>query len=263
MPTPDWNDRLKFAVQAARDAGRLTLEYYRRADLAVITKADDSPVTIADREAEQQLRKQAAEAFPHDAFLGEEFGETPGDSGFRWIVDPIDGTKSFVHGVPLYGTMVALEYDGTAVAGVVVIPGQDEYIYAGQGSGAWFARGEDKPAPARVRNQTDLSQATFLTTCVSTYEDAGSLPAFERMRKATRLCRTWGDCYGYTLVATGRADVMVDPRMNVWDNAALQPIMQEAGGVFTDWSGVSTIFAKQTVATNPQLLETVLKTLHG
>jgi fructose-1,6-bisphosphatase/inositol monophosphatase family enzyme len=190
--------RLELALDAGRQAGRRTLDFFQQACCAVERKADDSPVTAADRTAEQLLRERIAQAFPADGIVGEEFGATPGHSDFTWILDPIDGTKSFIHGVPLYGTMIGIACQERALAGFVYFPALD-------------------------------------------------------------VTRTWGDCYGYLLVATGRAEVMIDPILNVWDAAAVQPIIEEAGGSFTDWAGRSTIQAGEAVATNGAVLAEVLQ----
>ena len=153
----DLRNRLELALASAREAGRSTLEYFRSADLSVELKRDDSPVTIADRQAEKLLRERIAARFPDDAVLGEEFGEAPGTSGFRWILDPIDGTKSFIHGVPLYGTLVGVEHQGRPVLGVIYMPALDECAYAARGEGSWYTRGESAPQPARVSTRASLA----------------------------------------------------------------------------------------------------------
>lgn len=257
-PSPELAARLELAVAAARQAGQLTLNFFQREDLAVERKADNSPVTIADRQAEQLLRKIIREAFPDDGILGEEFGELTGSSGFRWILDPIDGTKSFICGVPLYGTLIGVERDGASVVGVIVIPALDECIYAARGGGAWYTRGDAIPRPARVSQRGRLADAVFLTSQLDTYYGRGAQQAYLDLERIAYITRTWGDCYGYLLVATGRADVMVDPVMNVWDAAALQPILEEAGGVYTDWSGRPTIHGGEGIGCNRLLLDQVL-----
>lgn len=250
--------RLGVAVTAAREAGRLTLEYFRRDDLQVERKGDDSPVTIADRLSEQYLRRRIAEAFPDDGILGEEFGEQPAAGVFRWILDPIDGTKSFIHGVPLYSTLIGLEQAGQSVLGVIVIPALDEMVYAAIGQGAWYVQGDHPPRPARVSNVSTLSDALFLTSEVVSFHTVGRPEVFEELQAATRLTRTWGDGYGYLMVATGRADVMVDPIMNAWDAAPMLPIIQEAGGAFTDWEGRRSIHSGCGLASNLRLLDAIL-----
>jgi histidinol phosphatase-like enzyme (inositol monophosphatase family) len=246
--------RLELAVVIAREAGALTLEYFNRANYEIECKSDDSPVTVADRGAEQYLRQRLAHEFPDDAIVGEEFGEKPGTSDYCWILDPIDGTKSFIHGVPLYGTLIGIEMGETSVAGVIHIPALDECVYAATGQGAWHVRGGQSPVPARVGACRDLGAALFCTSEVEGFRKIGRFDAFDRLQQAAGLVRTWGDCYGYLLVATGRADLMVDPRMHVWDAAAMLPILVEAGGAFTDWKGEPTIYGGNGVAANPQLL---------
>jgi histidinol phosphatase-like enzyme (inositol monophosphatase family) len=256
--TPELATRLDLAVGAAREAGQLTLGFFQREDLAVERKADNSPVTAADRQAEQLLRRRIRDAFPDDGVLGEEFGEEAGTSGFRWILDPIDGTKSFICGVPLYGTLIGVERAGASVVGVIYIPGLNECVYAARGGGAWYTRGKAEPRPARVSQRDRFSDAVFLTSQLDTFYARGAQQVYLDLERAAYITRTWGDCYGYLLVATGRADVMVDPVMNVWDAAALQPILEEAGGVYTDWSGRPTIHAGEGIGCNRLLLDQVL-----
>jgi histidinol-phosphatase len=252
------NRRLELAVAAARQAGRGTLEYFRRDDLEVQRKGDDSPVTVADRQAEQQLRVQIAEVFPEDTIFGEEFPERAGTSGFRWILDPIDGTKSFIHGVPLYSTLVGVEFEGRSVLGVIVIPALDEGVYAAAGQGAWYFQGDKPLKKAQVSDCSLLEEALFLTSEVSNFDEIQRRDVYYRLQAATRLTRTWGDGYGYLMVATGRADVMVDPLMQAWDAAPMVPILEEAGGRFTDWQGRPTTHSGQGIATNGRLLDEVL-----
>ena len=249
--------RLQLAIAAGTEAGQLTLEYFRKG-VTVQRKADDSPVTIADQNAEELLRQRIADAFPEDAILGEEFGETEGTSGFRWILDPIDGTKSFISGVPLYGTMIGVEADGRSLIGFVYIPALDEGVYASRGGGAWQFTSNEERVPARVCKTECLSEGLFLTSEVSTFAERNAATAFTQLQDIAYITRTWGDCYGYLLVATGRAVAMVDPIMSVWDAAALQPIMEEAGGTFTDWNGNPTIHSGEGVGTNGHVLDEVL-----
>ncbi len=255
--------RLVLALQIAREAGKITLEYFRREDLEVERKGDDSPVTIADRRAEEHLRNRIAEAFAHDGVVGEELTDTPGNSPFRWIVDPIDGTKSFIHGVPLYGTLIGIELEGEPVAGVIQIPALDECVYACKGQGAWYVQGQKVKRPAKVSKTAPLAQGLFLTTAVPTFDEIDRADVYKRLESTARLTRTWGDCYGYLLVATGRAELMVDPVAAVWDLAPLLPIMEEAGGKFTDWQGRRTIHSGQAMATNGLLLDEVLAIVQG
>jgi histidinol-phosphatase len=255
--------RLELALAAAREAGAITREFFRRDDVAVEWKKDRSPVTLADRRAEECLRARIAGVFPDDGLLGEEFPERPGTSGFRWILDPIDGTTSFIHGMPLYGMLIGVERQAKSLLGVIHIPALDEWVYAVQGGGAWYRQGDQPPRPAHVSQRHPLGESLFLTSEVRGFADTGRQSAYERLQAAARETRTWGDCYGYLMVATGRADVMIDPIMSLWDAAALQPILKEAGGTFTDWQGRPTIYSGEGIATNGLLLEEVLRLLRA
>jgi len=253
-PTNDeLKDLLEFAVDIASDAGELTLHYFRGSP-EMQTKTDGSFVTIADRKAESFLRARIAEMFPDDGIVGEEEGETTGRSGRRWIVDPIDGTFSFVHGVPFYGVLIGLEIEGELSLGVVNIPALKELVSAASGVGC-FLNGQ----PTRVSTTPKLADALMLVTDVPSCARYGFGPAFESLQQRVKTVRTWGDCYGYVLVATGRADVMLDPVMNLWDCAALLPIIEEAGGTFTDWKGERTVAGGNSIATNKVLFDEVMQ----
>jgi histidinol phosphatase-like enzyme (inositol monophosphatase family) len=259
--------RLGLAVQIAYEAGDVTLRYFRRDGLKVERKADMSPVTIADREAEKLLRERIAEHFPDDGVIGEEMGTQGGTSGYQWALDPIDGTKSFIHGVPLYTTLVALLCDNEPRLGVIHAPAVDETVYAMKGGGCWHLRKRDEsPRPARVSQVARLDQSLLLTTEVASFtrhRAADALEVFVRLQQAARLARTWGDGYGYLMVATGRAEVMIDPVVNLWDAAPLQTILEEAGGQLTDWRGNPTIHAREAIATNGLVTEEVLAITRG
>ncbi|MDZ4780119.1 MAG: inositol monophosphatase family protein [Planctomycetia bacterium] len=251
-------DRLEVAVAAAREAGDITLRYFCTDGYHIERKQDATPVTEADRGSELHLRERISKAFPDDAILGEEFPDTPGTSGYRWILDPIDGTKSFISGVPLYGTLVGVEHERASVIGVIHMPGLDEMVYAAKGQGAWHVVRGGSPQPARVSEKVKLSDG-LLTYCeLRTFTNCGRGEAFRQLEAASWLTRTWGDCYGYLLVATGRAEAMIDPVMNVWDAGAIQPILEEAGGTFTDWSGQPTIHSQEGIGTNGKVLEEIL-----
>jgi len=241
-----------FAVDLARTAGEITLKYFRRAP-ETNKKADGSFVTIADREAEAYLRKEIRERFPQDALIGEEEGELEGTSGRRWIVDPIDGTFAFVHGVPFYGVLIALEIDGEPTLGVINMPGLNEIVYAAKGLGCFY-----NGATARVSTTESLEESLLLCTDFSACHKFGFGAAIDEFQLRARTTRTWGDCYGYVLLATGRADVMLDPVMNIWDCAALLPVVTEAGGTFTDWKGQTTIEGGNAIATNGLLFDEVM-----
>jgi histidinol phosphatase-like enzyme (inositol monophosphatase family) len=250
-----YEDVLAAARRAAADAGRLALEYFGHA-LTVEYKSDRSPVTIADRRAEETLRTVLGRAFPGDGFLGEELGETAGTSGRRWIIDPIDGTQSFIRGVPLWGVLVALEAGGECVLGVVALPALGETLWAARGAGA-FVNGK----PARVSAVTTLADATVLTSDASARHFGGKHDGFQRLLGETARHRGWGDCYGYALVATGRAELMLDPLMNPWDAAAVKPIVEEAGGCFCAWDGTPTIYGGSAMAMPAALRDRTLAVL--
>ena len=253
MP-PTLQEFLEFAADAAWTAGRSTLAHFQTG-VVVDIKADDSPVTVADRNAERLLREAIRARFPDHAMLGEEYGEEPARSGFRWMLDPIDGTKSFIRGVPLYGVLVALEIEGEASVGVAHFPALGETVAAATGCGCWW-----NGRRSRVSATDRLERAAV------GYSDSRML--HDRMhegwlafQQGTAVQRGWGDCYGHCLVATGRLDVMLDPVMSPWDCAALIPIVREAGGTCTDWTGAVRSDGGDAFSTNGRLFEAVLERL--
>jgi histidinol phosphatase-like enzyme (inositol monophosphatase family) len=248
-------DFLDVATEAAYLAGRRTLAYFNTS-LDVESKADGTPVTRADREAEQIVREHLLRHFPSHSILGEETGQITGDPGYNWIIDPLDGTKSFVRGVPLFGTLIGLEIDNRPSVGVVYLAALDEMVSAATGLGCrWNGR------RARVSQVDRLEDAAL--SCTSIVKAVGRSDAFMQIASRARLVRGWSDCYGYVLVATGRIDVMLDPAMNVWDSAPFLPILEEAGGRFTDWTGAATIRGADAVATNGLLHPDVVSVLAG
>lgn len=250
-------DLLDFAVESAQLAGAFTLGYFN-ASPSVELKADRSPVTAADRGAEERLRKRIAEHYPDHGVIGEEFGETTGRAPARWILDPIDGTHSFISGVPLYSVLIGFEWQGAVLAGVIHLPALGETVYAARGLGCWW-----NGRRARVSNVATLSDARLLTNTLKGHEHCGTAAAYGRLLHTCGSDRGSYDAYGYALVATGRAEVCIDPVMHLWDNAALRPVVVEAGGSFTDWSGVESHTARQIVATNGLLQAEVVNVLAG
>ena len=242
---------LQAAEDLARHIGGVALRHYRSL-LTVETKPDGSPVTIADREAETAARAWLAARFPQDGILGEELGELAGTSGRRWVIDPIDGTKTFVRGVPLWGSLVALVEGERVLAGAAYFPAVDELVAAAPGEGCWW-----NGQRARVSDCATLAGATVLITDERTFRRPALREGWRTLNGEASIARTWGDCYGYLLVATGRAEVMVDPIVNPWDAACFQPIIEEAGGVFTDLAGHPTAFSGSAIATNAALAATV------
>lgn len=252
--------RLAAAVEMARAAGANTLRYFRDESYVVDQKRDGSVVTTADREAEQLISQEVASRFSGDGFLGEEFGERTGSSGFRWVVDPIDGTASFVHGVPLFGTLIGIEQDGKAVGGVIFMSALDEMVFGGIGLGAWHVRGELK-RPARVSGVGRLRDGMVCITSFDYFTKSEREAEFHSLCRACRSLRGWSDCYAHVLVATGRIEAVVEPAVHPWDVAATIPIMREAGGLFTDWSGEETAYSGNGVASNGLVHEQVLRSL--
>jgi histidinol-phosphatase len=249
---PAWRARYETAVAAAQQAGQLALRYFD-VDVAVEWKDDRSPVTVADRDAETQLRTALLEAFPDDGFLGEEHGETPGTSGYRWIIDPVDGTRNFVRNIPLWGTLVGLEYKEEPIAGVVVVPALGQTYRALRGDGAY--RDE---RPIRVSQVATLADTTMFYTSLSWFIRAGRQEDFLNVASRVQTQRGYGDFYGHVLVAQGSGEVMVEHGVHVWDVAAIVPIIEEAGGRFTDWDGNRTIHRVDVVVSNGRVHDEVL-----
>jgi histidinol phosphatase-like enzyme (inositol monophosphatase family) len=258
--TTSIRELLDFAMDAAWMAGRFAMAHFQTG-VAVDWKPDASPVTQADRGAEKLLRELIESRFPRHAVLGEEMGQQPqpdNDSDHLWIIDPIDGTRSFVAGVPLWGVLVGLEISGEMVLGVANFPALAEMVSAGRDLGCqWNGR------PARVSQVSQLDEALLAFTSATDMAKFGKGKPFSRLEAATRQQRGWGDCYGHCLVATGRAEIMLDPIMNVWDCAALLPIVEEAGGTFTDWKGNATARGDEAVSTNGALFDAVMERIEG
>jgi histidinol-phosphatase len=261
MPDSEVSARLTAALRGYEFARVLILRHYRDADLSVELKKDQTPVTAADRGAEELLREFLGKEFPDDAILGEEFGETTGTSGYRWILDPVDGTKSFIARVPLFGTLIGLEYQGRSVAGICGLPALDEIVYAEQGGGTWWKHGNAPPRSCRVTPTAALSDAMLCFTSLGSWEYVGRQKTMDYLTRTCRLTRGWGDCFGHILVATGRADVMIDPQLSLWDAAALVPILQEAGGHFLDWTGAARADGGSGVSVNAALKDEVIALL--
>jgi histidinol-phosphatase len=260
-PDDALTSRLEFALSVSLEAVDLILSYYQSADLEVERKRDTSPVTEADKRTELLIRERLAASFPDDAILGEEFPDKDGTTGYRWILDPIDGTKSFIHGVPLFGTLIGVEYESRCVVGVARFPALNEVVYAARGGGAWWKIGDHEPRRARASSVTTLAEATFCTTNPTRWYTIGKRDVLETLLSTVHLARGWGDCYGHMLVATGRADLMIDPALNAWDAAALLPIVEEAGGHFIDFTGEPTIYGRNGMSVVAGLKDVVLRLL--
>jgi histidinol phosphatase-like enzyme (inositol monophosphatase family) len=246
---------LEAVQELARRTGSVALRHFR-SKLTVEAKTDGSPVTIADRSAEETAREWISRRFPEDGVLGEEYGAHQPAAKRRWLIDPVDGTKTFVRGVPLWGTLIAVCVGESILAGAAYFPAVDELLAAAPGLGCWW-----NGTRAHVSSTSTIDAATVLTTDERFPKDAAKGEGWRRLANAAAVSRTWGDCYGYLLVATGRAEVMADPHVAVWDAAALLPVITEAGGVFTDWQGVPTAFGGSMIATNSALAGTARQLL--
>jgi myo-inositol-1(or 4)-monophosphatase len=249
---------LEFAVETAHLAGRETLGYFQTG-LQPDLKADHSPVTIADRRSEELIRRRIEQYFPRHAIVGEEYGvkEAEADAA-RWYIDPIDGTRAFVSGVPLYAVLIGLEMEGQVRVGAAYFPALDEMIAAASGEGCWW-----NGRRARVSNVPELAQSVVAFSDVANFAKHGRSGEWERIVQATAYRGGWGDAYGHLLVASGRLELMLDPVMNAWDCGPFPPILEEAGGYFGDWQGNRTIHGGEAMATTQTLLPEVLKVMQG
>lgn len=248
---------LDFALDAAWQAGRITLGYFQNGVIAE-RKGDDSPVTVADKTAEKRLRELIEKYWPEHGIIGEEFGSQTGAGKYTWTVDPIDGTKSFVQGVPIYSNLIALTDENGPLVGVANFPALNETVYATRGGGCfWNGR------RTRVSEVKALKDAVLLSSEIDYSKFGAKADPWNTLVTSTYIQRTWGDSYGYALVATGRAEIMIDPWMAIWDCGPLQVILEEAGGTFTDWKGTPTIYNGEAFATNGHLYQDVLKIINA
>ncbi len=254
-PKSETEELLAFAIDMAYEAGALTLRYYGGL-VDADDKSDGSPVTIADRKAEELIRKRVAKKYPAHGVLGEEYGESNAGARVRWILDPIDGTRSFMHGVPLYGVLIGIEADGEPVVGITYFPPLDEMVSAGKGLGCkWNGK------PCRVSRVSRMQDAVVCTTDVERLLKRSEGPGWRRLQQRAAFSRTWGDCYGHALVATGRIEAQVDPIMKPWDAGPFLTITTEAGGRFTTLDGRATIHGGSGISTNGLLHDEVLREL--
>jgi len=252
------HEYVEFAVQTAHEAGRLTLGYFRT-ELQPEMKADDTPVTAADRKAEELIRARIERRFPGHRIVGEEFGTTGSDASAPcWWIDPIDGTKAFVRGVPLYGVLIGLEIEKRIVAGAAYFPALDEMLYAADGSGC-FLNGRR----CRVSSAPSLARSTVSFTNAASFKAAGRDAAWQRVLDVAYHSVGWSDAYGHALVAAGRLELMLDPIMNPYDCGPFPVILREAGGYFGDWSGNETIYGNEALSTTRDLLPEVLRLIRG
>jgi histidinol-phosphatase len=254
---PEWRARYEAAQEVATKAGQLALRYFD-APLTVEWKADQSPVTVADREAEELLRTTLLEHFPGDGFLGEESGYAAGSTGFRWIIDPIDATRNYIRGVPIWAVLVGLEYKDEQIAGVIEVPALGHSYRAMRGEGAY--RGDRR---IHVSTTAVLEESIVYYSGLSWFLQAGQGQAFLDLVEQTGQQRGFGDFYGHVLVAQGSGEIMVDHGVHAWDLAALKPLIEEAGGRLTDWSGKPNIHQPDVVVSNGLLHAQALEILRS
>lgn len=247
---------IPFIEHLAAMSAEAILPFFDNKNVVVESKTDETPVTIADRNAETVMRQLIEQAYPDHGIIGEEFGHINADAEFVWILDPIDGTKSFATSCPLFGTLIALRHNGQPVLGAINLPVLRKLLI-GDGTQTTL-----NGQPVRVRERNSLSEATLLNTDILLVEHYRNITGFERLIHKVKLFRTWGDCYAYYLVATGWADIAVDPIMEVWDIQALIPIIRGAGGIITAWDGSDPVNANSTVAASPALHKQVIEELN-
>ncbi|MGV6814504.1 MAG: inositol monophosphatase family protein [Phycisphaerales bacterium] len=255
---PDLQSRLDFAVHAAQASATLTLDFFGTENLDRSTKHDGTPVTIADRTCERDLRERIAQQYPDDAILGEEYEPISGTTGYQWVIDPIDGTISFVHGVPLFGTMLACLKNGEPILGVIAMPALDETVYAATGLGCWHTQHGSRPTRTQVSNTATLDKALINTTSMSYFDSPQLRTLYSQLDTQAKHTRGWSDCYGWVLLATGRVDAVVEPVLSLWDFAAAIPIVREAGGQCSDFSGNQTVETSELIASNARLHDQLL-----
>jgi myo-inositol-1(or 4)-monophosphatase len=247
-----------FLHELAAASGEFIRPHFANPALAVELKSDLTPVTLADRGAEELMRRMIGARFPAHGILGEEFGPERTDAEFVWVLDPIDGTKSFVTGVALWGTLIALLHHGQPVLGCIHQPILQQML-VGDGRETTL-----NGRPVLCRPTTQCQDATLLVSDWMTAARYQNGAAFDRLAHSVRLARTWGDCYAYLLLATGWADIALDPIMSPWDIAALVPVVRGAGGIITDWHGGDPINSSSTVAAaTPELHAAVIAALNS
>ena len=245
-----------FITELAEQSGDFIRPYFASPDLEVETKSDHTPVTVADRGAEELMRRMIHERFPAHGILGEELGAENTGAEFVWVLDPIDGTRAFAAATPLFGTLIALRQRGQPVLGAIHQPVLRQLLI---GDGV---RTTLNGRPVHVHPAPRLEEATLLCSDLLSPAQHQNGAAFDALARRVKQARTWGDCYGYLLVATGWADIMCDPVMNPWDIAALIPVVRGAGGVITDWQGRDPVNAQSIVAAVPGLHAQVIAALN-
>lgn len=257
-----YNDDLRLAHVLADAADTVTTERFRALDLSVSTKPDLTPVTDADRTVEETVRSTLRRARPRDAVLGEEYGKT-GNGPRCWIIDPVDGTKNFVRGVPVWATLIALMEGDDVVVGLVSAPLLGRRWWAARAAGAWTGRNLSTATRCRVSRVTRLADASFSYSSLQGWENSGRLPAFLEMTRQVWRTRAFGDFWSHVLVAEGAVDVSAEPEVSLWDLAALAVIVEEAGGRLTDLQGTAGPSGGSVICSNGHLHPKVLDRLAG
>lgn len=245
-----------FIEKLAKKSAAIINPYFARPNLEIELKSDDTPVTHADRNAERVMREMIRKEFPNHGIIGEEFGEENPGADFVWVLDPIDGTKSFAAGCPLFGTLICLMHEGSPVIGAIHQPVLGQLVIGDNKTATLNGR------KVRMRTVTSLKKCILLTTDIKNILHYQSGANFQRLADRVQLFRTWGDCYGYLLLATGWADVMVDPIMNPWDLLPLIPVIRGAGGIITTWDGSDPLNGTSIVAANQYVHARVIETLN-
>ncbi|QVL33049.1 histidinol-phosphatase [Telmatocola sphagniphila] len=253
----DWERRYEAAITVAQKAGANALSYFNK-DIVVEWKADQSPVTLADQSSEEIIRQEISKNFPEDGFLGEEFGNQPGSSGYQWVIDPIDGTRNFIRGVPVWATLLGLKFHGEVIAGIAVIPAMSQTYHALKGHGS-FRDGKQ----LHVSQIDSLKKATVVYTSITLFQQENREKQFLDLVAQCDRTRGFGDFYGFTLLAEGTVDVAIDSGVKEWDVCPLKVIVEEAGGMFSDWTGTPRIDVPQVLATNGLLHGEVLRIING
>ncbi|MET8146034.1 histidinol-phosphatase [Sphaerisporangium sp. NPDC005288] len=256
-----YSDDLRLAHMMADSADDLTMRRFRAVDLRVDTKPDLTPVSDADRAVEEAIRGTLRRARPRDAVVGEEMGKTSGYGSRCWIIDPIDGTKNYVRGVPVWATLIALMEHGRVVVGVVSAPALGRRWWAARDGGAWTGRSLTKASRCQVSSVSRLHDASFSYSSFGGWEDRGRLQEFLGLARAVWRTRAYGDFWSHMMVAEGAVDISAEPELSAWDMAALTVIVEEAGGVWTDLSGAPDVEGGSMVCANPMLHPEVLKRL--
>ncbi|GAA3843434.1 histidinol-phosphatase [Sphaerisporangium flaviroseum] len=256
-----YSDDLRLAHMMADSADDLTMRRFKAVDLRVDTKPDLTPVSDADRAVEETIRGTLRRARPRDAVVGEEMGKTSGYGTRCWIVDPIDGTKNYVRGVPVWATLIALMEHGRVVVGVVSAPALGRRWWAARDGGAWTGRSLTKATRCHVSSVSRLQDASFSYSSFGGWEERGRLDEFLDLGRAVWRTRAYGDFWSHMMVAEGAVDISAEPDLSAWDMAALTVIVEEAGGVWTDLSGTPDVDGGSMVCANPTLHAEVLKRL--